>query len=177
MDVIKTPIAGVLLIKPLVRRDSRGYFVETWQKRRYEEAGIELPFVQDNRSLSQKNTLRGMHFQIRHPQGKLVSCPLGSVYDVACDIRPNSPTYGQWYGVELNEENQWQLWIAPGLAHGFAVLSDCALFEYKCTDYYQPGDEGAFVWNDPFFNISWPVVTPTLSHKDATAPCWKPEKA
>ena len=128
MEVVETPIAGVLLIKPRVWGDARGYFVETWQKKRYEDAGIRLPFVQDNHSTSRRGILRGLHFQKIFPQGKLVSVSLGSVFDVAVDIRRGSPTFGQWFGVELTQENQWQLWIAPGLAHGFVVTSETAHF-------------------------------------------------
>lgn len=174
MEVMETGIEGVLLIKPRVWRDERGHFVETWQRERYEGAGINMPFVQDNHSSSRLGTLRGLHFQKEHPQGKLVSVSLGSVYDVAVDIRPGSPTRGKWFGVELNDENQWQLWIAPGLAHGFMVTSDLAHFHYKCTDYYHPGDEGAIRWNDPTLAVSWPLADPVLSAKDAAAPFWRP---
>jgi dTDP-4-dehydrorhamnose 3,5-epimerase len=170
---VSTPIAGVLLIKPKIWGDARGYFVETWQQERYTAAGINLPFVQDNHSMSTYGILRGLHFQKTRPQGKLVYVSLGKVFDVAVDIRPASPTFGQWYGVELTQENQWQLWIAPGLAHGFAVTSETAHFHYKCTDYYCPEDEGAIRWNDPTFNVRWPVANPRLSEKDAAAPFWK----
>lgn len=173
MEVVPTPIAGVLLIKPKIWGDARGYFVETWQQERYTAAGINLPFVQDNHSMSTYGILRGLHFQKTRPQGKLVYVSLGKVFDVAVDIRPASPTFGQWYGVELTQENQWQLWIAPGLAHGFAVTSETAHFHYKCTDYYCPEDEGAIRWNDPTFNVRWPVAKPRLSEKDAAAPFWK----
>ena len=173
MEVVSTPIAGVLLIKPKIWGDARGYFVETWQQERYTAAGINLPFVQDNHSMSTYGILRGLHFQKTRPQGKLVYVSLGKVFDVAVDIRPASPTFGQWYGVELTQENQWQLWIAPGLAHGFAVTSETAHFHYKCTDYYCPEDEGAIRWNDPTFNVCWPVANPRLSEKDAAAPFWK----
>ena len=173
MEVVSTPIAGVLLIKPKIWGDARGYFVETWQQERYTAAGINLPFVQDNHSMSTYGILRGPHFQKTRPQGKLVYVSLGKVFDVAVDIRPASPTFGQWYGVELTQENQWQLWIAPGLAHGFAVTSETAHFHYKCTDYYCPEDEGAIRWNDPTFNVRWPVANPRLSEKDAAAPFWK----
>lgn len=174
MEVSSTGIDGVLLIKPDVWRDERGYFVETWQRKRYEEAGIDLPFVQDNHSRSSYGILRGLHFQKNYPQGKLVSVSLGSVFDVAVDIRPDSPTRGQWFGVELSAENQWQLWIAPGLAHGFVVTSDIAHFHYKCTDFYRPGDEGAIRYDDPVINVVWPVAGPKLSEKDAAAPFWRP---
>lgn len=172
MEVVSTPIAGVLLIKPKIWGDARGYFVETWQQERYTAAGINLPFVQDNHSMSTYGILRGLHFQKTRPQGKLVYVSLGKVFDVAVDIRPTSPTFGQWYGVELTQENQWQLWIAPGLAHGFAVTSETAHFHYKCTNYYCPEDEGAIRWNDPTFNVRWPVAKPRLSEKDAAAGYW-----
>lgn len=170
MEVVETPIAGVLLIKPRVWGDARGYFVETWQKERYENAGIRLPFVQDNHSKSSYGILRGLHFQKSFPQGKLVSVSLGSVFDVAVDIRRDSPTFGQWYGVELSQENQWQLWISPGLAHGFVVTSEIAHFHYKCTELYHPEDEGSILWNDPELGIAWPIADPGLSPKDMAAP-------
>lgn len=170
MDVVVTPIVGVLLIKPKVWGDARGYFVETWQKERYAAAGINWPFVQDNHSKSSCGILRGLHYQKTRPQGKLVSVSLGSVFDVAVDIRQNSPTFGSWYGVELTQENQWQLWIAPGLAHGFVVTSPFAHFHYKCTDFYCPEDEGSIRWNDPAIGITWPVSEPILSEKDCHAP-------
>lgn len=170
MEIVTTGIDGVVLIKPVIHGDDRGCFVETWQKERYEAAGITLPFVQDNHSRSTYGVLRGLHFQKTRPQGKLVSVSLGSVFDVAVDIRPDSPTFCQWYGVELTQENQWQLWIAPGLAHGFVVTSARAHFHYKCTDYYCPGDEGICRWDDPAFGIKWPVRHPQLSEKDRQAP-------
>ncbi len=174
MEVVKTPIEGVLLIKPQVFGDERGYFVETWQKERYEAAGINLPFVQDNHSKSTKGILRGLHFQKQHPQGKLVMGSLGEVFDVAVDIRKGSPTFGKWFGAILNQENQNQLWIPPGMAHGFVVLSDVAHFHYKCTDFYHPGDEGSIRWNDPTIGIDWPYKEePVLSAKDQIAPFFK----
>ena len=174
MEVVKTPIEGVLLIKPQVFGDERGYFVETWQKERYEAAGINLPFVQDNHSKSRKGILRGLHFQKQHPQGKLVMVSLGEVVDVAVDIRKGSPTFGKWFGAILNQENQNQLWIPPGMAHGFVVLSDVAHFHYKCTDFYHPGDEGSIRWNDPTIAIDWPYKEePVLSAKDQIAPFFK----
>ena len=166
MEVVQTPIAGVVLIKPQVWGDERGYFVETWQKDRYAAAGIVLPFVQDNHSRSTYGILRGLHYQKTRPQGKLVSVSYGSVFDVAVDIRPGSPTMGQWYGVELTQQNQWQLWLAPGLAHGFVVTSDIAHFHYKCTEYYHPEDEGAIRWDDPTIGVSWPIDIPQLSAKE-----------
>lgn len=173
MEIIKTPISGVLLIKPKIWGDKRGYFVETWQKERYEAAGITLPFVQDNSSKSSHGILRGLHFQIKHPQGKLVSVSFGTVFDVAVDIRPHSPTYGKWYGAELTQENQWQLWVSPGLAHGFVVTSEVAHFHYKCTEFYCPQDEGSIRWNDPQINVNWPITNPLLSEKDSIAPFLK----
>lgn len=173
MEVVKTPLGGVLIIKPKVWGDSRGYFVETWQQERYAAAGIDLPFVQDNHSRSAHGILRGLHFQKTRPQGKLVHVSLGSVFDVVVDIRPGSPSFGQWHGVELTQDNQWQLWVPPGLAHGFVVTSEYAHFHYKCTEYYCPQDEGAIRWNDPDLGVVWPVECPVLSDKDKIAPSWR----
>ena len=173
MEVVATPIAGVLLIKPKIWGDARGYFVETWQQERYAVAGIDLPFVQDNHSKSTYGILRGLHFQKTRPQGKLVSVSLGSVFDVVVDIRRGSPSFGQWHGVELTQDNQWQLWVPPGLAHGFTVTSESAHFHYKCTEYYCPEDEGAIRWNDPDLGVVWPVDQPVLSSKDKVAPSWQ----
>ena len=169
---MQTPIEGVLLIKPKVWGDARGYFVETWQQQRYDAAGINLPFVQDNHSMSTRGILRGLHYQKTRPQGKLVYVSLGSVFDVAVDIRHGSPTFGKWFGVELSQQNQWQMWVAPGLAHGFVVTSDIAHFHYKCTDYYCPEDEASIRWNDPVVGIDWPLAEPQLSAKDSIAPSW-----
>lgn len=168
MNVIKTSIDGVVIIEPNVFGDERGFFLETFQAERYKElAGIDLPFVQDNHSRSGKNILRGLHFQKTKPQGKLVRVVRGEVFDVAVDIREDSPTYGQWAGVILSEENKRQFWVPPGLAHGFVVLSEVADFEYKCTDYYDPTDEGCLMWNDPAVGIEWPEgIEPILSAKD-----------
>lgn len=168
MNVIKTSIEGALIIEPKVFGDERGFFLETFQAERYKElAGIDLPFVQDNHSRSGKNVLRGLHFQKTNPQGKLVRVVCGEVFDVAVDIRKGSPTYGQWAGVILSEENKRQFWVPPGLAHGFVVLSDVADFEYKCTDYYDLADEGCLMWNDPTVGIEWPEgIEPILSIKD-----------
>lgn len=168
-----TPLAGVMLIKPKVWGDSRGYFVETWQQERYAAAGIGAPFVQDNHAMSTYGILRGLHFQKTRPQGKIVSVSLGRVFDVAVDIRPGSPTLGQWYGVELTQDNQWQLWVPPGMAHGFVVTSHVAHFHYKCTDYYCPEDEEGIRWNDPDLAVAWPVTQPLLSGKDNIAPSWR----
>ena len=177
MEVVATPIAGVLLIKPKIWGDARGYFVETWQQERYAAAGIDLPFVQDNHSKSTYGILRGLHFQKTRPQGKLVNVSLGSVFDVVVDIRPGSASFGQWYGVELTQDNQWQLWVPPGLAHGFTVTSESAHFHYKCTEYYCPEDEGAIRWDDPDLGVVWPVDQPVLSNKDKIAPSWQEFKA
>ncbi len=173
MEVVATPIAGVLLIKPKIWGDARGYFVETWQQERYAAAGIDLPFVQDNHSKSTYGILRGLHFQKTRPQGKLVNVSFGSVFDVVVDIRRGSSSFGQWYGVELTQDNQWQLWVPPGLAHGFTVTSESAHFHYKCTEYYCPEDEGAIRWNDPDLGVVWPVDQPVLSSKDKIAPSWQ----
>jgi dTDP-4-dehydrorhamnose 3,5-epimerase len=171
MNVIKTKLKDCVIIEPKVFGDERGFFLETFQADRYSDlAGITLPFVQDNHSRSSKGVLRGLHFQITKPQGKLVRVVLGEVYDVAVDIRQGSPTYGQWEGVILSEENKTQFWVPPGFAHGFVVLSETADFEYKCTDYYDPSDEGSLLWNDPDLNIPWPIDNPKLSEKDANAP-------
>ena len=173
MKITETKLSGVLIIEPKVFGDARGFFKETFQSERYREAGIEYTFVQDNYSRSQKGVLRGLHFQITKPQGKLVSCPKGAVFDVAVDIDPESTTYGQYVGVELTEENHKQLWVPPGYAHGFCVLSETADFQYKCTDYYDPSDEGGVIWNDPDVAIEWPIVHPSLSSKDMLLPSLK----
>ena len=167
MEVIQTEIPDVKIINPKVFGDQRGFFLETYEQKRYQEMlNINLTFVQDNHSRSQKNVLRGLHFQKENPQGKLVRVVRGEVFDVAVDIRKDSSTYGKWVGVILSEDNKSQLWIPPGLAHGFLVLSDIADFEYKCTNYYDPNSEGCLLWNDPTININWPITTPILSDKD-----------
>lgn len=171
MNVINTILDGVVIIEPKVFGDERGFFLETFQEQRYREmAGIDLPFVQDNHSRSSKGVLRGLHFQKTKPQGKLVRVVTGEVYDVAVDINPNSSTYGKYAGVILSEKNKRQFWVPPGYAHGFLVLSDTADFEYKCTDYYDPADEGGVLWNDPDINIPWPLRDVSLSAKDAVLP-------
>ncbi|EIY5100827.1 MAG: dTDP-4-dehydrorhamnose 3,5-epimerase [Klebsiella sp.] len=167
MQVISTQIKDVKIILPKVFGDERGFFLETFEKKRYQDMlEIDYDFVQDNHSRSTKGVLRGLHYQTVHPQGKLVRVVRGEVFDVAVDIRPNSPTYGKWEGVILSEENKKQFWIPPGLAHGFIVLSDIADFEYKCTDYYNPTGEGCLLWNDPQVGIQWPLSNPMLSEKD-----------
>lgn len=168
MKVIQTNISGAVIIEPQLFSDERGFFLETFQANRYRSlANIQLDFVQDNHSHSGKHVLRGLHFQHTKPQGKLVRVVRGKVFDVAVDLRKNSPTYGQWQGAILSEENKHQFWLPPGLAHGFLVLSDSADFEYKCTDYYDPNDEGCIAWNDPDLAIQWPKgINPILSIKD-----------
>ena len=170
MKVVETCLPGVLIIEPKVFGDHRGFFCETFQAERYAEAGITSSFVQDNHSRSARGVLRGLHFQRTRPQGKLVRVSRGSVYDVAVDVDPASPTCGRYVGVELNDENNKQLWVPPGYAHGFCVLSDVADFQYKCTDYYFPDDEGGLLWNDPDVGIPWPIDTPQLSAKDQNNP-------
>ena len=170
MKVINTKLKDCVIIEPKVFGDDRGFFLEIFQAERYSLlAGINLPFVQDNHSRSSRGVLRGLHFQKTKPQGKLVRVVRGEVYDVALDVRKGSPTFGQWEGVILSEENKRQFWLPPGFAHGFLVLSDTADFEYKCTDYYDPSDEGCVLWNDPDLDIPWPVADPILSNKDASA--------
>lgn len=158
IKVTKAPIEGLYIIEPKLYSDYRGYFMETYNKNDMAEAGLDMNFVQDNQSMSIKGVLRGLHYQINHPQGKLVRVIKGRVFDVAVDIRKDSPTYLQWYGVELSEENKKQFYISPGFAHGFLVLSDIAEFCYKCTDFYHPEDEGGIAWNDPTIHVSWPGV-------------------
>lgn len=156
--VTKCPIEGLYIIEPAVHGDNRGYFMETYSQRDMQEAGLDMVFVQDNQSMSKKGVLRGLHYQKEHPQGKLVRVIRGRVFDVAVDIRVGSKTYGQWYGVELSEENKKQFYVSEGFAHGFLVLSDEAEFCYKVTDFYQPEDEAGLVWNDPDIGIKWPDV-------------------
>jgi dTDP-4-dehydrorhamnose 3,5-epimerase len=166
MIVESTSLPDVLLIKPDLFGDSRGYFLESWNRQRYAEAGLDRDFVQDNLSLSRQGILRGLHFQNPSPQGKLVQVLKGEVFDVAVDIRTGSPTFGQCYGVTLSEENHFQLWVPEGFAHGFCVTSDMALFAYKCTDFYNPAAEFSLRFDDPDIGIAWPVREPALSAKD-----------
>jgi len=170
MNVIETSIPTVLIVEPTVFSDERGFFLETYHQLRYESQGIEVLFVQDNYSRSQKGVLRGLHCQVEHGQGKLVSVNRGSVFDVAVDIRYGSPDFGKWVGVMLDDENHRQLFIPPGFAHGFCVLSKEADFSYKCTDYYHPETEIGIRWDDPVINIEWPIKGPSLSHKDQQNP-------
>ncbi|PLS86113.1 MAG: dTDP-4-dehydrorhamnose 3,5-epimerase [Actinobacteria bacterium] len=170
MNVLKTDLPGVLVFEPNVFGDERGFFLETWNRARYEEAGLPSDFVQDNLSFSSRGVLRGLHFQNPHPQGKLVYVLQGEVFDVAVDIRVGSPTFGRWVGVSLSSENKRQLWVPEGFAHGFVVTSKKALFSYKCTDFYHREAEAGVVWNDPDIGIDWPIANPTLSDKDLAAP-------
>ncbi len=169
MKFLPTKIPDVIEIQPQIHGDERGYFMETYQQRHFEELNITANFVQDNQSRSVKNTLRGLHYQIKQPQGKLVRVISGQVFDVAVDMRKASPTFGQWVGVTLCEEKNNQLWVPPGFAHGFFVLSESATFVYKCSDYYAPEHERSLLWNDPKIGIDWPIqegTPPLLSNKD-----------
>lgn len=169
MKVTRTEIPDVMVIEPKVFGDTRGFFLESYNQKVFAEAtGVGAGFVQDNHSRSAKGVLRGLHYQLRQPQGKLVRVVRGAVFDVAVDVRCYSPSFGKWVGVELNEENQRQLWIPPGFAHGFLVLSELADFLYKTTDYYAPQDERCIAWNDPAVGIEWPLAgaVPLLSQKD-----------
>ena len=172
MNVVDTPLPGVKLIEPTVFGDERGFFMETWNARAFTAAGLDLTFVQDNHSRSARGVLRGLHFQIVNPQGKLVRVSHGAVFDVAVDVRRSSPTLGRWVGYELSAANKRLLWVPPGFAHGFVVLSDFADFQYKCTALYDPPAERAVRWDDPALAIDWPLdgMVPTLSAKDAAAP-------
>jgi dTDP-4-dehydrorhamnose 3,5-epimerase len=166
----KLRIPEVLLITPKVFGDARGFFMESWNQRQFADAGLNLSFVQDNHSRSQQGVLRGLHYQIRQPQGKLVRVVSGAVFDVAVDLRRSSSTFGQWVGATLSEENQQMLWVPPGFAHGFYVLSNSADFLYKTTEFYAPEAERCIVWNDPDIGIDWPLITnskPQLASKDA----------
>lgn len=170
MKVTKTGMEGLLLIEPRAFRDERGFFLESFQKQRYADAGIIDDFIQDNHSHSVMNVLRGMHFQVLRPQAQFVSIIRGAIYDVAVDLRPNSPTFGKWYGVTLSASEPRQLYMAPGFAHGFCALSDFADITYKVSRYYDGPDEGGFLWNDPDIDIRWPIEHPLLSPRDATYP-------
>jgi dTDP-4-dehydrorhamnose 3,5-epimerase len=163
---LETELKGVILIELDVHKDSRGFFLEVCHAKKYREAGIPMPFVQDNFSKSSRGTLRGLHYQFRQAQGKLVTVLEGKVFDVAVDIRTGSPTFGKWVGYELSIENGRQLYIPPGFAHGFCVVSDAAGVMYNCTDLYSPRDERGIIWNDPTLGIAWPVSNPLLSQKD-----------
>ena len=173
MEFEPTEIADVFMIKPKVFGDPRGYFMETYQQERYADLGIPGVFVQDNVSMSPRGVLRGLHWQSPNEQGKLVSVLQGEVYDVAVDIRPESPTFGKWVGAYLSSDNHHQLWIPPGLAHGFCVTSESALFSYKCTDYYAPGSEKCIRWDDAELDIQWPIQNVVVSEKDKNGMSFK----
>jgi dTDP-4-dehydrorhamnose 3,5-epimerase len=173
MDIMKTKIAGVLVIVPKVFEDQRGFFMETFHSRRYEDAGIPGDFCQDNLSFSCKNTLRGLHYQFPREQGKLVQVLQGEILDVAVDIRRGSPTFGRWVGVTLSAHDRRQMFIPQGFAHGFCVLSETALFIYKCSDFYAPECDRGVLWSDPSLGIEWPVKAPLLSGKDERLPLLK----
>lgn len=172
MKVHETAIPGVLVIEPVVHRDARGYFLETWREARYRTAGVALPFVQDNQSRSSRGVVRGMHYQLESPQGKLITVARGGIFDVAVDLRRSSPAFGRWVGVELSDANHRQLWIPPGCAHGFCVQSETADVVYKCTAPYLASDEHCLRWDDPSVGIEWPLggVAPVVSPRDAAAP-------
>jgi len=172
MKVHKEAIEGLLSFQPDIYEDSRGYFYEQFNQNKYKESGILLSFVQDNVSFSKKHTLRGLHFQVNKPQGKLVQVMNGQVFDVAVDIRKESPTFGKWVGKVLSQENKTQFYIPPGFAHGFYVMSDSATFLYKCTDFYSPKDDRGILWNDADLGIPWPISTdaPIISDKDQKLP-------
>ncbi len=173
MNVTTFEIPGLLLIEPKVFEDSRGFFMETYHARQYAEYGLPPQFVQDNHSASTKGTLRGLHYQLGRPQGKLVRVTKGEVFDVAVDVRRGSPHFGKWLGVTLSAENKHQLYIPEGFAHGFCVTSKSAEVQYKCTDYYAPEEERGIIWNDPDISIDWPIKEPLLSDKDSSNSCLK----
>lgn len=166
MNIITTFMDGILIIEPRTFTDKRGFFLETYNQRKYFESGIKTKFVQDNLSYSIKGTLRGLHFQTRHPQAKLVQVISGKIFDVAVDLRPGSLTFGKWIGTQLSDKNRRQMFIPEGFAHGFCVLSKIAYFHYKCSDFYSPDDEGGIIWSDPDIGIEWPVKNPIISEKD-----------
>ena len=168
MNVLTCGIAGLLVVEPKVHGDARGFFLETWNRDRYREAGLDTDFVQDNVSFSRCGILRGLHFQNPRPQGKLLQVLQGEVFDVAVDIRRSSPTFGKWHGLVLSGENKRQFYVPAGFAHGFLVLSETALFHYKCTEFYSPQDELAIRWDDPDVGIAWPLKEPLVSERDAT---------
>ena len=166
MNIIETDLPGALILEPKVFGDERGFFVETFRESLFTEAGVHLSFVQDNHSRSRRGVLRGLHYQLIQPQGKLVRVSRGRIFDVAVDVRYGSPTFGRWAGVELDDVHHRQFYVPPGFAHGFCVLSDEADFIYKCTDYYHPQSEQSIAWDDPEIGIEWPLSDPLLSAKD-----------
>lgn len=173
MKVFPSPLEEVLVVEPDLFEDSRGFFMETYQKQRYAKEGMDCVFVQDNFSFSSQHTLRGLHYQINHPQAKLIYVIKGAIFDVAVDVRSGSPTFGQWTGFELTDENRRQLFVPEGFAHGFCVISKTAYVAYKCTDFYSPKDERGVLWSDPDIDIKWPCLKPDLSAKDKQFACLK----
>ena len=176
MKMIPTELNGCCILEPIVHGDDRGFFVESWNRNTFSAMGLDLDFVQDNHSRSSRGVLRGIHYQIKNPQGKLVRVTQGSVFDVAVDIRSDSPTFGRWTGVELSAENKRMLWVPPGFGHAFLVLSEHADFQYKCTEFYSPENDRGIRWDDPDVGIKWPTdssTTPTLSEKDLSLPSLK----
>lgn len=167
MKITKTPIPDLLLLEPKVFADERGFFLENFRRSIFQDLGITLEFVQENHSRSRKGVLRGLHFQKNYPQGKLIYVTSGAIFDVALDIRMNSLSFGEHFGTILSDENHHQLWIPPGFAHGFCVLTELADLIYKCTDYYHPEDECGILWNDPDLKVSWPIESPIVSEKDS----------
>ena len=173
MNTLPTNLNDCVVLEPIVHGDERGFFIESWNSRTFEEMGLNVGFVQDNHSRSSRGVLRGLHYQLNTPQGKLVRVTRGSVFDAVVDLRRSSSTFGEWFGVELSEQNKRMLWVPPGFAHGFLVMSEIADFQYKCTEYYSPRDDRGIRWNDPDIGIEWPItngIEPTLSEKDGSAP-------
>jgi dTDP-4-dehydrorhamnose 3,5-epimerase len=170
MQIKQTDLAGLLLIEPSCFQDDRGFFLESFHAERYRESGIADAFVQDNHSRSRQGVLRGLHFQVKRPQAQIVTVMRGRIFDVAVDLRPDSTTFGRWYGVELSDEGPRQLYMAAGFAHGFCVLSEMADLHYRVSQYYDPADEGGLLWNDPDIGINWPVAAPLVSSRDAAYP-------
>jgi dTDP-4-dehydrorhamnose 3,5-epimerase len=170
LNIRKTTLPGVLLIEPVVWKDDRGFFMETYHLEEFRDAGITEPFVQDNHSRSARGVLRGLHYQEPNAQGKLVRCTRGAIFDVAVDIRRGSPSFGKWFGLELSDANKRMLWVPPGFAHGFCALADDSDLVYKCTTLYDAASDRSILWNDPEIGIEWPIAEPVLSGKDAGAP-------
>ena len=172
MKITETVIGDVLVLEPVIHGDNRGFLLETFRKSWFEERGINLEFVQDNHSMSRRGILRGLHYQVNKPQGKLIRVVEGEIFDVAVDLRQASPTFGKWVGVTLSADNKLQLWVPPGFAHGFYVTSETAQIVYKCTEYYSPADDRSLIWNEKSIGIQWPLVDgqPILSERDQNAP-------
>ena len=176
MIIEKTEFNGLFLIKPIVHQDKRGYFFESFRDDYLEKIDLSGKFCQDNQTKSKKGTLRGLHYQLKYPQGKLVRVSLGKVYDVAVDLRKNSPTFGKYYGTILSDNNHLQMYVPPGFAHGYCVISEIAIFQYKCTEIYHPEDEYGIVWNDPQVSIDWNITDPNISNRDKELPLLSNQK-